>query len=66
MYMIIEVEDGLTIVSRSLDTDPDAIATRHGGVVADAGPYETYEEANDALLSLEGEEFDEIEATGRV
>ncbi len=66
MYMIIEVEDGLTIVSRSPATDPDAIATSHGGVVADPGPYETYEEANDALLSLEGEEFDEIEATGRV
>jgi hypothetical protein len=66
MYMIIEVEDGLTIVSRSAKQEPEAIAIRHGGVVADPGPYETYEEANDALLSLEGEEFDEIEATGRI
>jgi hypothetical protein len=66
MFIIIETDDGLTIEPRPADMTAEDVAAQHGGLLADPGPYETYDEANDALLILEQEDFDESEAEGRV
>lgn len=59
-YSIIETEDGLAVVDRPADVSPEECAIRHGGVVIDPGPYNTPEEAYDALLALQmDEEADE-------
>ena len=66
MFIIIETEDGLTIEPQPADMSAEDVAVQRGALLADPGPYETYEEANDALLILEQEDFDESEAEGRV
>lgn len=58
-FAIIEVDDGLTIAAMESDETPEDVAARSRGVVVDAGPYATYEEAADALAELEGEDEEE-------
>ena len=58
-FSIIETDDGLTVVDRQADETPEECAVRHGGVIIDAGPYPTYEEAYDALLALKMDEADD-------
>jgi len=58
-FVIIEVDDGLTVVELPAGADPEAVATDHGGVLVDAGPYRSYEDACDALADLEDEEEDQ-------
>ncbi len=54
-YCIVETEDGWTIAERrSGETAVDA-AERMGAVLIDAGPFEDYEEAQDALTALQSE-----------
>lgn len=55
-YAIIELDDGLSIATVQPDQSPEAVATKEHGVLVDAGPYATYEEAYDALCELEGED----------
>lgn len=65
MYIIIETEDGLTIERQPVGMTAYQVAADRGGIVADEGPYDSYEEANDAMLALEQEDYDEREAAGR-
>jgi hypothetical protein len=58
-YAIAEVEDGFTIVELRPGEDPESAAARSGGILADPGPYTTYEEATDALAEFEEEEESE-------
>jgi len=58
-FAIAEVEDGYTIVELRPGEDPQLAAARNGGVLADPGPYATYEEATDALAEFEEQEEDE-------
>lgn len=58
-YAIIEVDAGLTVVTIPPGLTAEQQATRHAGVVVDPGPYETYEDAYDALLALSADEDDE-------
>lgn len=66
MFIIIETDDGLTIVPQPAEMTAEAAAVQHGGILADAGPYESYDEASEALLVLQQEDFEEAEAEGRV
>ena len=66
MYIIIETEDGLTIERQPAGMTAHQVAAYHGGILADEGPYHSYEDANDAMLALEQEDYDESEAAGRV
>jgi hypothetical protein len=66
MYIIIETEDGLAIESLQAGMTADEVAARHGAILVDEGPYHSYEDADDALLALEMELFDESEAEQRV
>jgi len=65
MYIIIETEDGLTIERQPSGMTAYQIAADRGGILADEGPYASYEDATDALLVLEQEDFEESEAAGR-
>ncbi|MEX0725304.1 MAG: hypothetical protein WEB58_12180 [Planctomycetaceae bacterium] len=61
LYCIIEIDDGWTIAERKGDENAMQAAERFGGVLIDAGPYENYDEVQDALTALETE--DEIDAS---
>jgi hypothetical protein len=50
-----ETEDGWTIAEYREGMTAEEAAELQGGVVIDPGPYESYDEAYDALLSLEEE-----------
>jgi hypothetical protein len=65
MYIIIETEDGLTIQHQPEGMTAHQVAAECGGILADEGPYHSYEDASDALLILEQEYFEESEAVGR-
>ncbi len=65
MYIIIETEDGLTIERQPAGMTAHQAAANYGGILADEGPYDSYEDANDAMLVLGQEDFDESEAAGR-
>lgn len=58
-FAIIEVADGLTIVEVLPGQSAEDAAVSHGGTLVDPGPYATMEEANDALVNLEGEDEEE-------
>jgi hypothetical protein len=51
-FVIIEVENGLTIVELAPGESPAETAVRHGGLLVDTGPYRSYEDANEALMAL--------------
>ena len=66
MYIIIETESGLTIQRQPEGMTADQVAAQCGGILADEGPYHSYEDASDAMLALEQDYFEEAESVGRV
>jgi len=54
-YAIIEVDAGLTVVEVDPTASPDDEALRLGGLLVDPGPYDSYDDACDAMLSLQDE-----------
>lgn len=60
-YCIVEIEDGWTVVERPEDGTAEQAAHHFGGIVIDPGPYESYEDACDALDALQSE-LDETDA----
>jgi len=55
-FAVIEVDDGLTVTELEPGALADQVAAQQGGSVADPGPYQSYEEAYDALLALLSED----------
>lgn len=60
-FVIIEVENGLTVVELMPGETPEEAAVRHGGLLVDAGPYHSYDDANEALMTLPDQEEEEPE-----
>jgi hypothetical protein len=54
-YCIIETEGGWTIAEISGDQTAEKVAAQVGGAAIDPGPYDSYEDASDALVSLQGD-----------
>jgi hypothetical protein len=54
-YCIIETEDGWTIAEMPANRSAEEVAGQLGAAVIDPGPYDSYEDANDALESLQEE-----------
>jgi len=52
-FAIMEIADGLTIVEVMPGQSAEDAALAGGGVLVDPGPYDSYEEATDALDQLE-------------
>ncbi len=61
-YAIIETDDGLTIIELEPGEAPEEAAAERGGFVVDPGPYGSYEDAYDALVTLQDDD-DEIWAS---
>ncbi len=66
MFVIIETDDGLTIKPQPAGCTAEDVAIRFNGRVADEGPYVDFDEAQDALIALQQDDFDESEAEGRL
>ena len=54
-YFIVETDAGWTVAEFPTDRSATEVAAESGAAVIDPGPYESYEEASDALISLQGE-----------
>lgn len=54
-YCIVETDDGWTIAEMSSECTAAETAGQMGATVIDPGPYDSFEEANDALVSMQGE-----------
>jgi hypothetical protein len=54
-YVIVEVDEGLTIALVAENSTPKEAAESSGGQLIDPGPYESYEDAYDAMMALEDE-----------
>lgn len=59
LYMVIETDDGLTVVPHDPSHDPAETAAECGGVLTDGELYKTYDDAYDALLAMQAEADDE-------
>jgi hypothetical protein len=55
-FIIIETEDGLTIAALEPGASAETVAERQGGVLVDQNVYTSYDDASDALLSLQSDE----------
>jgi hypothetical protein len=60
-YELIETDEGLTVAEILPGFTPEEVASRYGGSLIDPGPYDTYEDAHDALLSLKFAEEEELD-----
>lgn len=58
-FCIIETDDGLTIAERLPRVSPEETAERSGGTLVEAGPFSDYDEAHDALLTMESLDSEE-------
>ncbi len=54
-YIVVETDDGLTVVEANDTHSPEVQVERLGGVLVDPMLYATYEDAYDALLVFEAE-----------
>lgn len=54
-YCIVETENGWTIADFPPDRTAEDAATELGGTVLDPGPYDAFEEANEALVAMQDE-----------
>lgn len=55
LYCIIETDDGWTIAEIPTERTAEDVAGQFGGSVIDPGPYDSYEDASDAIVSLQEE-----------
>jgi len=55
-YAIIETDAGMTIIELQPGVSLEDTALKYRGVVVDPGPYESYDEACDAMMGLKFEE----------
>lgn len=51
-YIIIETDDGLTVVELPAGKTASEVASVAGGTLVDEGPYHSYEDACDAMRGL--------------
>lgn len=60
-YCIIETDDGWTVAEIPEGSSAKDVAVHRGAVLIDSGPYQSYEEASDALVALQRElDADEV------
>lgn len=57
-FVVIEIDDGLTVVELDQTTSVEAAAEKNGGVVVDTTIYSSYDDAYDALLLAQAEDDD--------
>lgn len=57
-FIVVETEDGLTVVDVPEAETPEDAASTHGGRLADEETYGSYDDAYDAMIAIEQEEAD--------
>ncbi len=57
-FAVIETDSGIAVTAVPEDETVEEAATRQGGFVLDPGPFESYEDAYDAMLAIPDEEDD--------
>ena len=55
-FAVIETDSGFTVTAIPPDATVEDVATEQGACIADPGPFESYEDAYDAMLALPDEE----------
>jgi hypothetical protein len=55
-YAIIETDDGLTVAEVPELSSPEETAARHGALLVDPGPYDSYQDALDAMMLIPDDE----------
>lgn len=55
-FIIVETDGGLIVVEQDPNDAPEGTAMERGGVLVDPGPFESYDEAYDAIDLLEDED----------
>ena len=58
-FAIIETEEGLTVAEVPQDASPEETAASHEAFLVDGGPYDSYQDAYDAMMLLPGEDDEE-------
>lgn len=61
-YVVLETDAGLTVEKVEAGQSAEACAEQHGGVVVDPTLYRTYDDAYDALLLIQAEDDDGLDA----
>ncbi|MBN1909596.1 MAG: hypothetical protein JW818_07655 [Pirellulales bacterium] len=51
-YAIIETDEGLTVAEIPESSNPEETAASHGALLIDPGPFDSYEAAYDAMMSI--------------
>lgn len=66
-YCIVETEDGLSILHHGNGMNAEETAQQFGGTLVDSGPFDSYDEAFEALEALlqevEGDDFSDVPGT---
>ncbi len=62
-FVVVETDNGLTVTEVDEWSTPEVEAERCGGVLADATPYATFDDAYDALLIIDAENRAELPET---
>ena len=62
-YCILEIDNGLLVAERPDGTTAEEAALRRGATLVDPGPYESFDEACEALEGLQQEMDDEGSAS---
>jgi hypothetical protein len=60
-FELVEINEGLTVIEIPPGASPEDAARLQGGLVVDPGPFTSYEEAYEALLSMKLDEEGEID-----
>jgi len=58
-FAIIDSEPGLTVVSVPPGESAEEAALREGGLLVDAGPFDNYDDAYDAMLAIPDPEVEQ-------
>ena len=51
-FVILETEQGLVVAEIKPGERVEDVAVAHGGLVVDAGPFKSHDEAHDALMDM--------------
>jgi hypothetical protein len=60
-FHLIETEDGLTVAEILPGLSSVEAAQRRQGILIDPGPYESYEDAYDAMMALKLDEEEAVD-----
>ena len=55
-FAVIETDSGIAVAAIPTGATVEDVAAQQGGVVIDPGPFESYEDAYDAMLAIPDEE----------